>query len=212
MSYLVSLTVYWILVALIICEKEYSFSYRNGKCVQMLPEPTFLKEGSQRLFGCIACHNKVDFCKCMLDEIFSVRLGLPALLHISGAFICCLAFILGVTGHLRRTCFTLISSITYICGSIVLSTAVLMVVCVVDDELAPRMRLNAAGEPSKFGYIYVRHAQLDKELGIPPVESWRRGSLANCFSFSHGISSRRNSRRNSQISFTNPNLLFVQEV
>ncbi|KHJ98964.1 hypothetical protein OESDEN_01055 [Oesophagostomum dentatum] len=38
--------------------------------------------------------------------------------------------------------------------SIILSTAVLMVVCVVDDELAPRMKPNSAGEPSKFSYLY----------------------------------------------------------
>ncbi|KAK6032500.1 hypothetical protein OSTOST_01323, partial [Ostertagia ostertagi] len=46
-----------------------------------------------------------------------VRLGLPALLHITGTFICCFAFALGVTGHLRKTCFTLLSCINYICGS-----------------------------------------------------------------------------------------------
>uniref|UniRef100_A0A1I7TR65 CX domain-containing protein n=1 Tax=Caenorhabditis tropicalis TaxID=1561998 RepID=A0A1I7TR65_9PELO len=37
---------------------------------------------------------------------------------------------------------------------IILCIAVLMVVCVVDDELAPRMKPNAAGEPSKFSYTY----------------------------------------------------------
>ncbi|VDO58846.1 unnamed protein product [Haemonchus placei] len=39
-------------------------------------------------------------------------------------------------------------------SGIILSTAVLMVVCVVDDELAPRMKPNSAGEPSKFSYLY----------------------------------------------------------
>lgn len=29
-----------------------------------------------------------------------------------------------------------------------------MFVCVVDDELAPRMKPNAAGEPSKFSFKY----------------------------------------------------------
>ncbi|KAK6763837.1 hypothetical protein RB195_024243 [Necator americanus] len=29
-----------------------------------------------------------------------------------------------------------------------------MVVCVVDDELAPRMKPNSSGEPSKFSYSY----------------------------------------------------------
>ncbi|EYB82237.1 hypothetical protein Y032_0364g3570 [Ancylostoma ceylanicum] len=107
--------------------------------------------------------------KCYLNPLFShedltdhsvaslaviMRLGLPALLHLTGSFISCLAFVLGVTGHLRKTCYTLLSCINYICGSIILSTAVLMVVCVVDDELAPRMKPNSAGEPSKFSYLY----------------------------------------------------------
>ncbi|ULT83928.1 hypothetical protein L3Y34_012906 [Caenorhabditis briggsae] len=153
-----------------------------------------------------------------------IRLGSPALLHVTGALVCCFAFFLGVVGHIRSSFYTLFSSITYICGSIILCIAVLMVVCVVDDELAPRMKPNAAGEPSKFSYTYgppffssalsfipvqicaclhaflyfrrypsvveklkfvpgleakLRRAQLDKELGIPPLESFRRGSLAS---------------------------------
>ncbi|KAK5971069.1 Voltage-dependent calcium channel gamma-5 subunit [Trichostrongylus colubriformis] len=186
-----------------------------------------------------------------------LRLGLPALLHITGSFICSFAFVLGVNGHLRRTCSTLLSCINYICGSIVLSTAVLMVVCVVDDELAPRMKPNSAGEPSKFSYLYgypffsaalsflpvqvcaclqaflyfrrfpsvaekltfvpgleakLRHAQLDKELGIPPVESWRRGSLASYLPLpSLSTFSQRGSRRSSQASFSSPNA-FVPHV
>ncbi|CAP33784.2 Protein CBR-STG-2 [Caenorhabditis briggsae] len=201
-----------------------------------------------------------------------IRLGSPALLHVTGALVCCFAFFLGVVGHIRSSFYTLFSSITYICGSIILCIAVLMVVCVVDDELAPRMKPNAAGEPSKFSYTYgppffssalsfipvqicaclhaflyfrrypsvveklkfvpgleakreflcqngkkprisVRRAQLDKELGIPPLESFRRGSLASYLpipSFSQG--SRRNSRRSSQASFSNPSLLFMQDV
>ncbi|KAF1748778.1 hypothetical protein GCK72_025245 [Caenorhabditis remanei] len=211
--------------------------------------------------------------KCYLNPLFSqvdltdvslaslaviIRLGLPALLHVSGALVCCFAFFLGVVGHIRSSFYTLFSSITYICGSIILCIAVLMVVCVVDDELAPRMKPNAAGEPSKFSYTYgppffssalsfipvqicaclhaflyfrrypsvveklkfvpgleakLRRAQLDKELGIPPLESFRRGSLASYLpipSFSQG--SRRNSRRSSQASFSNPSLLFMQDV
>ncbi|EPB68097.1 hypothetical protein ANCCEY_12814 [Ancylostoma ceylanicum] len=70
--------------------------------------------------------------KCYLNPLFShedltdhsvaslaviMRLGLPALLHLTGSFISCLAFVLGVTGHLRKTCYTLLSCINYICGS-----------------------------------------------------------------------------------------------
>ncbi|KAF8356366.1 stg-2, partial [Pristionchus pacificus] len=112
--------------------------------------------------------NEADY-RCHLNPLFSrqdlsdfsvaslaviLRLGLPALFHMCGAFICSLAFMLGVAGHVRKTFYTLLSSISYICGSIVLSTAVLMFVCVVDDELAPRMKPNAAGEPSKFSFKY----------------------------------------------------------
>ncbi|VDM54846.1 unnamed protein product [Angiostrongylus costaricensis] len=107
--------------------------------------------------------------KCYLNPLFSredltdhsvaslaviMRLGLPALLHVTGAFICCLAYVLGIIGHLKKTFHTLFSCIGYMCGSIILCTAVLMVVCVVDDELAPRMKQNSAGEPSKFSYVY----------------------------------------------------------
>ncbi|CAB3400455.1 unnamed protein product [Caenorhabditis bovis] len=211
--------------------------------------------------------------KCYLNPMFSqrdisdfslaslaviLRLGYPALLHVSGALVCCLAFFLGVLGHVRMSAYTLFSTITYICGSIVLCIAVLMVVCVVDDELAPRMKPNAAGEPSKFSYYYGppffssalsfipvqicacfhaflyfrrypsvveklkfvpgleakrKRAQLDKELGIPPIESFRRGSLASYLpipNFSQG--SRRNSRRSSQASFSNPSLIFMHDV
>ncbi|VDP02416.1 unnamed protein product [Heligmosomoides polygyrus] len=121
----------------------------------------------------------------------SVRLGLPALLHVTGAFICCFAFVLGVTGHLRKTCYTLLSCINYICGSIILSTAVLMVVCVVDDELAPRMKPNSAGEPSKFSYLYG-YPFFSAALSFLPVQicaclhaflyfRYRRGNLEQLF-------------------------------
>ncbi|CAI4225666.1 unnamed protein product [Auanema sp. JU1783] len=186
-----------------------------------------------------------------------VRLGIPALLHISGATICWLALFLGIFGHLNRTKSTLFSSICYIMGSIILSTAVLMVVCVVDDELAPRMKPNAAGEPSQFSYKYgypffsaalsflpveicaclqaflffrrypsvveklrfvpgleakLRNAQLDKELGIPPLEPVRRGSLASYLPIpSVAYVERRNSRKGSQASYTSNRVLYVQE-
>ncbi|KAE9414154.1 hypothetical protein Angca_001177 [Angiostrongylus cantonensis] len=197
------------------------------------------------------------YLKILCNVMISVRLGLPALLHVTGAFICCLAFVLGIIGHLKKTFHTLLSCICYMCGSIILCTAVLMVVCVVDDELAPRMKPNSAGEPSKFSYVYgypffssalsflpvqvcvslqaflyfrrfrsvaeklkfvpgleakLRHAQVDKELGIPPLESWRRGSLASYLPLpSFGNTSRRGSRRSSQASYTMPNA-FAQQM
>uniref|UniRef100_A0A1I7Y6Z6 G_PROTEIN_RECEP_F1_2 domain-containing protein n=1 Tax=Steinernema glaseri TaxID=37863 RepID=A0A1I7Y6Z6_9BILA len=37
---------------------------------------------------------------------------------------------------------------------LVVAVAVLQFVCIVDDELSPRMKPNAAGEPSKFNFKY----------------------------------------------------------
>ena len=41
----------------------------------------------------------------------------------------------------------------YSSGLVVL-IGVLQVICVVDDEMAPRMKPNAAGEPSAFSFRY----------------------------------------------------------
>ncbi|PAV62520.1 hypothetical protein WR25_00150 isoform A [Diploscapter pachys] len=182
------------------------------------------------------------------------RLGIPALLQSFGSCVCVTSFMLGVIGHLNKTYYSLVSSIGYILGSIIVCTAVLMVVCVVDDELAPRMKPNSAGEPSQFSYYYgppffssslsfipvqicaciqaflyfrrfpsvaeklkfvpgleakLRAAQLDKEFGIPPLDSWRRNSLVSYLPLPfYNFPSRRNSRRSSQASFSNPAILY----
>ncbi|KIH61208.1 hypothetical protein ANCDUO_08526 [Ancylostoma duodenale] len=74
-------------------------------------------------------------------------------------------------------------------------------------------RFPSAAEKLKFVpglEAKLRHAQLDKELGIPPLESWRRGSLASYLPLpSFGNFSLRGSRRSSQVSFNSPNI-FVQ--
>ncbi|KHN88696.1 Voltage-dependent calcium channel gamma-5 subunit [Toxocara canis] len=82
------------------------------------------------------------------------RLAVPALMHVIGATMCYVAFCLGALGHIKRNSRTLLSAILYICGGLVVLMGVLQFVCVVDDELAPRMKPNAAGEPSKFTFQY----------------------------------------------------------
>ncbi|MFH4973626.1 hypothetical protein AB6A40_000335 [Gnathostoma spinigerum] len=82
------------------------------------------------------------------------RLYIPALMHGFGATVCFFAFYLGIHGHLKKSPKSLVSAILYICGGLVILMGVLQFVCVVDDELAPRMKPNAAGEPSKFTFRY----------------------------------------------------------
>ncbi|CAJ0583881.1 unnamed protein product, partial [Mesorhabditis spiculigera] len=191
----------------------------------------------------------------------SARLGFSTMFHLVGAMICAIALILATIGHLRHTMHTILAAVCYICGCIILSTAVLMFVCIVDDELSPRMKANSSGEPSKFSFRYgypfwssvasilpvqvcacfqaflyfrryptvveklkfvpglekkLRNAQLDKELGIPPMEIHKRGSLASYMpfpSFSMAMASGRPSpTRSSQMSLRNNSVVFVQEM
>ncbi|VDM98493.1 unnamed protein product [Thelazia callipaeda] len=82
------------------------------------------------------------------------RLALPTSMHIIGVTICYMAFCFGLIGHIKRSSKTLLAAILYIFGGLVVLVGVLQFVCVVDDELAPRMKPNAAGEPSKFRYSF----------------------------------------------------------
>uniref|UniRef100_A0A915PSK2 Uncharacterized protein n=1 Tax=Setaria digitata TaxID=48799 RepID=A0A915PSK2_9BILA len=82
------------------------------------------------------------------------RLALPTSMHIIGVIICYLAFYFGLIGHIKRSSKTLLAAIMYIFGGLVVLVGVLQFVCIVDDELAPRMKPNAAGEPSKFSFVY----------------------------------------------------------
>ncbi|VDK64030.1 unnamed protein product [Onchocerca ochengi] len=82
------------------------------------------------------------------------RLALPTSMHIIGVTMCYMAFYFGLIGHIKRSSKTLLAAIMYIFGGLVVLVGVLQFVCVVDDELAPRMKPNAAGEPSKFSFVY----------------------------------------------------------
>lgn len=59
----------------------------------------------------------------------------------------------------------------------------------------------------KISWFSVRNAQLDKELGIPPLEQWRRGSLASYLPLPSFISTRPSPCHSSAAS-----LVIVQEV
>ncbi|VDK76644.1 unnamed protein product [Litomosoides sigmodontis] len=82
------------------------------------------------------------------------RLALPTSMHIIGVTICYMAFYFGLIGHIKRSSKTLLAAIMYIFGGLVVLVGALQFVCIVDDELAPRMKPNAAGEPSKFSFVY----------------------------------------------------------
>uniref|UniRef100_A0A915AYL7 Uncharacterized protein n=1 Tax=Parascaris univalens TaxID=6257 RepID=A0A915AYL7_PARUN len=109
------------------------------------------------------------------------RLAVPALMHVIGATICYAAFCFGALGHIERNSRTLLSAILYICGGLIVLMGVLQFVCVVDDELAPRMKPNAAGEPSKFTFHYVRRAEVEKAMSVTPIEALKRGSLCGVY-------------------------------
>uniref|UniRef100_A0A914Z3L4 Uncharacterized protein n=1 Tax=Panagrolaimus superbus TaxID=310955 RepID=A0A914Z3L4_9BILA len=83
-----------------------------------------------------------------------IRLGVPTLMHIIGAFLCIIAFFFALLGYFKKDSRSVISAIFYVIGGLTVSMSVLQFVCVVDDEMAPRMKPNAAGEPSFFSYRY----------------------------------------------------------
>ncbi|VBB32516.1 unnamed protein product, partial [Acanthocheilonema viteae] len=70
------------------------------------------------------------------------RLALPTSMHIIGVIICYMAFYFGLIGHIKRSSKTLLAAIMYIFGGLVVLIGVLQFVCIVDDELAPRMKPN----------------------------------------------------------------------
>lgn len=41
---------------------------------------------------------------------------------------------------------------------------VLQLICVVDDEMYPRMKSNAAGEPSNYNFYYGKYNCISKKL------------------------------------------------
>uniref|UniRef100_A0A914V025 Uncharacterized protein n=1 Tax=Plectus sambesii TaxID=2011161 RepID=A0A914V025_9BILA len=82
------------------------------------------------------------------------RLHISTVMHLVGTFICVLALGLGLIGHNQRDVKTLHSAILYVAGGLIVCVAVLQFICVVDDEMTPRMKPNASGEQSKYSFEY----------------------------------------------------------
>uniref|UniRef100_A0A7E4W5R7 Claudin n=1 Tax=Panagrellus redivivus TaxID=6233 RepID=A0A7E4W5R7_PANRE len=102
-------------------------------------------------------------------NMIMIRLGVPTLMHIVGAVLCVFGFVIGVIGYSKRNSCSIISAIFYVIGGLTVAMAILQFVCVVDDEMAPRMKLNAAGEPSLFAFCYG-YAFLAAALSFMPTQ------------------------------------------
>uniref|UniRef100_A0A914NP04 Uncharacterized protein n=1 Tax=Meloidogyne incognita TaxID=6306 RepID=A0A914NP04_MELIC len=66
-------------------------------------------------------------------------------MHCSGALLTAFALLFSFLGHFGHNWKTICSAILYICGGLIVLIGVLQVICIVDDEMAPRMKPNAAG-------------------------------------------------------------------
>lgn len=86
------------------------------------------------------------------------RLAVPMGLHVAGAVLSLVALVLSLLGHMKKDAKAIYSAICYILAGLVISIAVLQVICVVDDEMVPRMKPNAAGEVSKYSFTYGKGA------------------------------------------------------
>nr|CAD2181067.1 unnamed protein product [Meloidogyne enterolobii] len=86
-----------------------------------------------------------------------VRLLIPTIMHCSGALLTAFALLFSFLGHFGHNWKTICSAILYICGGLIVLIGVLQVICIVDDEMAPRMKPNAAGEPSVF-LLWLQHS------------------------------------------------------
>lgn len=75
-------------------------------------------------------------------------------MHVIGACTCLLAFAFGVIGFVKKNGKNICSAVLYVIGGLTVSMSALQFVSVVDDEMQPRMKPNAAGEPSTFSYSY----------------------------------------------------------
>lgn len=96
-----------------------------------------------------------------------MRLLVPTVLHVFGTFMTLLAFLLSIFGHINHDKKTLYSAIFYILGGkikkffykmlylgLIVLVGILQIICIVDDEMYPRMKPNTAGEPSGFNFHY----------------------------------------------------------
>ncbi|CAK5086992.1 unnamed protein product [Meloidogyne enterolobii] len=88
-------------------------------------------------------------------------------MHCSGALLTAFALLFSFLGHFGHNWKTICSAILYICGALIVLIGVLQVICIVDDEMAPRMKPNAAGEPSVTAFFLRHQTPTDKSLVVP---------------------------------------------
>uniref|UniRef100_A0A914GQ88 Uncharacterized protein n=1 Tax=Globodera rostochiensis TaxID=31243 RepID=A0A914GQ88_GLORO len=84
----------------------------------------------------------------------TVRLLIPFILHCSGSILTGFGLLFSLMGHFEQNCKSVCAAILYEFGGLVVLVGVLQVICIVDDEMAARMKPNAAGEPSAFSFHY----------------------------------------------------------
>ncbi|KAL3073187.1 hypothetical protein niasHT_035463 [Heterodera trifolii] len=84
----------------------------------------------------------------------TVRLLIPTILHCSGSLLTAFGLLCSLVGHSEQSWKSVCAAILYVFGGLVVLVGVLQVICIVDDEMAPRMKPNAAGEPSAFSFHY----------------------------------------------------------
>ncbi|CAD5224612.1 unnamed protein product [Bursaphelenchus okinawaensis] len=103
------------------------------------------------------------------SNVVLTRLFVPGLLHVPGLFLCAFAVIFSIVGEVRGSNHTVHSAVLYVLGGLCLFAALLQVIAAVDDEMTPRMKPNAAGDPSHFTYTYSK-AFLSASLSFLPLQ------------------------------------------
>ncbi|KAI3418792.1 hypothetical protein GPALN_007894 [Globodera pallida] len=100
----------------------------------------------------------------------TVRLLIPFVLHCSGSILTGFGLLFSLMGHFEQNCKSVCAAILYEFGGLVILVGVLQVICIVDDEMAARMKPNAAGEPSAFSFHYVEFRLIRVDFGLIRVD------------------------------------------
>ncbi|KAI1726019.1 voltage-dependent calcium channel gamma-7 subunit [Ditylenchus destructor] len=98
-----------------------------------------------------------------------VRLTIPTVLHLAGTLLTGFAFMLSFVGYWKKSSKTLCSAIFYVLGGLAVLIGMLQMICIVDDEMYPRMKPNSAGEPSVFSFKYG-YSLMAAALSFLPIQ------------------------------------------
>uniref|UniRef100_A0A915DAU5 Uncharacterized protein n=1 Tax=Ditylenchus dipsaci TaxID=166011 RepID=A0A915DAU5_9BILA len=123
---------------------EVQFSYNAGYFE--------IESRNMRRKRCLQCKDLGEFS--FATNAILVRLTVPTVLHLCGTSLTAIAFLLSVYGHWQKDRKTLCSAIFYVLGGLTLLVGILQFICIVDDEMYPRMKPTAGGEPSAFSFRY----------------------------------------------------------